>query len=109
MPSVLVDTNTDGDTLVPAADRQTILVKGINLTAAGQVVVTLKLGDTVIWKTYAMNDAAVKGGIVVPFAHDRDLGAGVVGEALKIGLSAAVAVAGTIDYVTISPGIQTGG
>lgn len=102
MPNLLVDTSTDGATLVAAPNsRQFIRVTGLNLTADGQVTVSLKSNSTTIWKTYAMNDPSVKGGIVIPVEQMTVDCA--PGEALVIGLSAAVAVAGSLQYVIHGP------
>lgn len=108
MPSVLVDVSTSGDTtLVTVPAGSFVRIFGLNLTANGQVVVSLKVGTTTVWKTYAMDDAAAVGGIVLPFA-DRDLGvfddagAMLTGQNLIVNLSAAIGVAGSIDYAVMS-------
>lgn len=96
MPSELIDTSTDGDTLIAAPDpRMFIRIKGLDLTGAGDVTVTLKSNNTVIWKSYAAS--ADGAGIVLDCSAVRDLDC-APGEALKIGLSAAVAVAGSVVY-----------
>lgn len=106
MPSLLVDTNTDGTTLIAAPTaRMFIRVLGIDLTADGQVEVTLKSGSTVIWKTYSTNDATVKGGIVLNTDMVRDLDC-APGEALVLGLDGAVSVAGTIEYTIYGQPVQ---
>lgn len=102
MPTIAIDTSTDDSTLVAApsqsmgVDRR-IVILGLDLTAAGQVDVTLKSNSTTIWPTNSM-DATTGGGIVLPISDDRDLMCSP-GEALKIGLSAAVNVKGSITYV----------
>lgn len=101
MPAAVVDTSTDGDTLVAApsqamgVDRR-IVILGYDLTAAGQVDVALKSNTTTIASTNAM-DSTTGGGLVMPVSDDSDLMC-APGEALKIGLSAAVNVKGTIRY-----------
>lgn len=101
MASLLVDTNTDGATLVAApGSRQFIRVLSLNLTADGQVEVSLKSDTTVVWKTYAMDDPATKGGIVLPPRQVIDC---APGEALKLGLSGAVGVAGSLEYLILGP------
>lgn len=63
MPNVAIDTSTDGAEIVaaPGAGKR-IHVYGFDITANGQVVVSLKSGGTTLWKTYAMNSAGVLGG-----------------------------------------------
>lgn len=104
MPALFVDTSTDGATLVaaPSAPRCFIRVNGLNLTANGAVTVSLKSNTTTIWKTYITSDPAVKGGIVLPVDGNQTIDC-APGEALNIGLSAAVAVTGTIEYVIYGP------
>ena len=99
MPAALVDDPADGAEVIPAPpDGFTrVNILGINLTAKGAVDVELVAGGTTVWKTYAMSDPNVYGGIVVPFDKDRDMGC-PDGAAVTITLSAAVDVAGTIDY-----------
>jgi hypothetical protein len=99
MPNLLVDTNADGHELVPAPGAyQFIRVIGLNLTAAAPVVVTLKSGSTVIWKSYAMDDANSLGGIVIPTDENNTIDC-APGQALNLGLSGTVGVAGSIEYV----------
>lgn len=111
MPTRPFDTNENGYVLVgPVGSRQQILVKGLDITAADQVVVSLKRGSATVWKTYAMNDAATLGGIVLNFDRDRDLGQFDTngdqvpsGGSLTLSLDGAVAVAGSISYEVIGP------
>lgn len=98
MPSVVVDTSTDDELIIPApSSSQWIRIAGLDLTAKGAVDVTLVSGSTTIWKTYAMSDANSYGGIVLPISNGRSM-IGEKGVGVTIGLSAAVAVAGTIEY-----------
>ena len=103
MPSALIDTSTDDDEIIaaPGTSKQ-IQLLGWNITADGTVVVEFKSGSTVLWKTYAMNNDTVKGGIVVPLSPDRDLFVDA-NTPLTIGLSDAVAVAGSIEYAIVGP------
>ncbi len=101
MPSTVVDTSTDGEQIAAGVAGKQIRVVGLDLTADGQVVVTLKSNNsTVIWKTYAMNDASVLGGIVIPISNDRDMLC-AVGESLNLGLGASIAVSGTINWAYV--------
>lgn len=96
MPTILVDTSADGDTLVaaPGAGKR-VRVVGCDLTANAAVTTTLKSNTTTIWKTYATTNAG--GGAVLPLDVNRDMDCGD-NEALKIGLSSAAAVAGSLTY-----------
>lgn len=97
MPTILIDTSTNDLTLVAAPPTgQFIRVKGFNITANGTVTVSLKSNSTAIWKTYAMADTT-KGGIINPISEIQDMDC-TQGQALKLGLSSAVAVAGSLTY-----------
>lgn len=96
MASLLINTNTDGATLVAAPGaRQFIRVNSLNITGDDQVEISLKSNNTTIWKTYAANDLTSKGGIVLAPGQVIDC---APGEALKIGLDGAVNVAGSLEY-----------
>lgn len=96
MPTILVDTSTDGDTLVAAPGAgKFIRIVGCDLTSNGAVTVSLKSNTTTKWKTYATTNAG--GGAVLPLDESRDLDCDL-NEPLKIGLSAVVAVAGSLTY-----------
>jgi len=111
MPSILIDTSTDGTTIVAAPDAfNHIRVLGLNLTADDAVTVSLKSNSTTIWKTYATNNPTTPGGIVIPTDPNNTIDC-APGEALKLGLSGAVAVAGTLEYVILGRppiGLTTG-
>lgn len=99
MASLYINTNTDGDTLVAApGSRQFIRVRNLNITADDQVQITLKSNTTVIWGTYATDDTNSLGGIVLPPGQVIDC---APGEALKIGLSGAVSVRGSLEYLVL--------
>ena len=102
MPSVVVNTSTDGTQLVAApAAGCFIRVNGLDLTAAGgAVVVGLKSNNTTtIWTTEAMN-ATGANGIVLNVDKHRTIDCNP-GESLNLGLSAAVTVQGTIEYTVL--------
>lgn len=111
MATVPFDTNTDGTVLVgPVGAMQQIVVKGLDMTADGQATVSLKRGSAVVWKTYAMNDPAKLGGIVLNVDVNRDLGLTDLdgnqvpsGGELTIGLDTSASVAGSITYSVIGP------
>jgi len=100
MPTLNVDVSSSGDTTLVAAPVSTswkIRVIGLDLTSNSQVVVTLKDGDgNVLWTTLAMN-ASTGGGIVLPPTKKRDIDC-AAGKLLKINLSGAVRVGGSITY-----------
>lgn len=102
MPTIPVNTSTDGATLVAApASNQSIIVLGFDLVANGAVQISLKSDNTVIYgPTYA--GAAAGGGVALNVDPNRDLKCSP-GEALKIGLSGAVAVGGSLTYVIKGP------
>ncbi len=104
MPSLAIATNTDGTTLVaaPTSAKNFIRVKGLDITGADAVTVSLLSNTTVIWSTSAAGNSGQAGGIVLNLADGRTLDC-AGGEALKIGLSASVAVKGSIEYIILGP------
>jgi hypothetical protein len=96
-----VNTSTDGTTLVAApGSRQFVRVVSLSLTAGGAVDVTLKSNSTVIWYSKAMSGATAGAGIVLPKGQVIDC---APGQALVIGLSASVAVQGSLEYIVLGP------
>jgi len=102
MPSILIDSNTDGTSLVaaPGANRR-IRINGFSLTAAGTVTVSLKDGasGSAVWKGYLGTGL----GVVVPASADWELFL-TANTALVLGLSGSVAVAGSLDYTVVNMG-----
>jgi hypothetical protein len=98
MPSVVVNTSTDGADLVPAPPAgQFIRVVGGELSAvSAQSLVTLKSNTTVIWRTVGLN--AANSHVEFNVDSNRTIDC-TPGEALKIGLAAAANVSGTLEYV----------
>ena len=102
MPRILVDSATDGTSLVaaPGANRK-IRVNGFSLSAAGAVTATLKDG--------AAGSAVWKGTMATGVPHTLPPKADwevilTANTALVLGLSGAVNVSGVLDYSIIVVG-----
>lgn len=102
MPCILVDSATDGTSLVaaPGANRK-IRVNGFSLSAAGAVTATLKDG--------AAGSAVWKGTMATGVPHTLLPKADwevilTANTALVLGLSGAVNVSGVLDYSVIVVG-----
>ena len=101
MANLPINTSTDGDTLVAApGSMQFIRVYSLNLTAEADVDVTLLSDATAIWYSKAMAGATAGAGIVLPPGQVIDCSPG---EPLKIGLSGAVTVQGSLEYLILGP------
>lgn len=102
MPSILVDSSTDGTVLVaaPGANKR-IRVNGFSLSAAGAVTASLKDG--------AAGSAVWKGTMATGVPHtllpkaDWEIFL-TANTALVLGLSGAVNVAGTLNYAVVNVG-----
>lgn len=110
MPTIPIDTNSSGFVVASPGAKQVCVILGLDLTAADTVVVSLKAGSKTIWKTYAMSDPTVLGGIVLNIDENRDLGLfDTSGDPIPAGaqvtlvLDGAVAVAGSITFRISGP------
>jgi len=98
MPTVNVDTSSDGTVLAaaPGAGKK-IRVFGLDLTSNGAVVTTLKSNNAdVKWTTLATNGSS-GGGIVIAPTPLLEIDC-AENAPLNLGLSAAVRVAGSVTY-----------
>jgi hypothetical protein len=104
MPSLVVNSSTDGQQLVAAPGaRRFIRVIGLDLTAGSAVApVSLKSNNTtVIWETQAMGGSSA-GGIVLNVDRERTIDCNP-NESLNLGLNTSVTVQGTIEYIILGP------
>lgn len=102
MPCILVDSATDGTSLVaaPGANR-VIRVNGFQLTAAGTVTVSLKDGasGSALWKGYMGTGLQA----LVPVSAEWQVTL-TANTALVLGLSGATGVAGVLNYTIVNVG-----
>ena len=100
MPSIAIDTAVLGTTTLVAAQGANKIIKvvGLNITSANTVTVSLLSNATLLWKTFATTVAG--GGVVLPDDPDRDMYC-APNQPLVLNLSAAVAVAGSLNYTVV--------
>lgn len=98
----VISATAAGDTVViPAVPGRAIYIVAVDLVAAGTVTVEWKSRDNIISKAQSFVAGQSK---TLPFSPSG-WGSGFIGYPITINLSAAVAVSGTIKYVTSSTGI----
>lgn len=98
----VISATAAGDTVViPAVPGRAIYIVAVDLVAAGTVTVEWKSRDSIISTAQSFVAGQSK---TLPFSPSG-WGSGFIGYPVTINLSAAVAVSGTIKYVTSSSGI----